>query len=289
MSLKKSIVYLFLTLLLTGNCFGRVSESEYDVSNSIFNAQTNKNLKDKSYLLPKKHSIHKHLRHLFKNTNMFESPESFNQEGFQIKLGHRQLMVGLHPSIPGYLFKKFTDSRSQKGQLENFIKRIEGAAKIRSFIKSHHFKHLIVPKKWLYELPPAFTKKYGRKSYILIVERMDIYQDAEDPFGEISTLYYNIKTDVLKELCTTLHGVGGCDAFPRNQPFTRSGQIAFVDTEHVGEKKLHFIKHIISALNEEMKLYALTLWAILEKQESIRKSSISLNRCEKKQTDTPQL
>ena len=62
-------------------------------------------------------------------------------------------------------------------------------------------------------------------------------------------LYDNMEIDILTELCTILHDVGGCDALPRNQPFTLSGKIAFVDTEHVGLLfKYHFRKIFVPAL-----------------------------------------
>lgn len=221
----------------------------------------------KECLLPKKHPLQKKIGRIFRNVHQFESQEALRRAGFTVLLGHRDLLVGRHPSVPGYLFKKFTDNRSQKAQLQNFLKRIEGARIIDRSIRSHRFIHVTVPKKWLYELPEQFTKKYGSKSYILIVEDMNIYPDAEDPNGDNSRLYYTMNHEILTELCTILHEVGGCDAYPRNQPFTRAGKIAFVDTEHVGEKKEHFFKHILPALNPEMQQFAVSLWNLLEKQK----------------------
>jgi len=147
---------------------------------------------------------------------------------------------------------------------------VTGAQRIREYIKEHHFKHIVVPDKWIYKLPKSFAEDSKTPSYILIVEKMDIYSDFDDPNGTARQLYYNMDIEILTELCTILHAIGGCDAFPRNQPFTRSGQIAFVDTEHVGQMKGHFIKHIVPALNPDLQAYALALWMQLEDEERIR-------------------
>lgn len=219
-----------------------------------------------SHLLPQNHPVRPYLKSLFDHPHLFKSVRSFESAGFKVKSGHRGLMVGFHPSIPRYLFKKFSDHRSQSGQLENFIKRLEGARILREYIQKHNFKHLVVPQKWLYQLPKSFSKKYGSPSYVLIVENMDIY-DWDDPNGEAKRLYYNMDREMLTELCTLLHAVGGCDAYPRNQPFTHYGKIAFVDTEHIGQLKNHFLKHIVPALNEELQIYARELWRKLEEKE----------------------
>lgn len=219
-----------------------------------------------SYQLPKKHPLRESLKTVFTNPNIFKSDEVFRKAGFRVKNGHRGLMVGAHPDIPGYLFKKFHDGKSQKEQLENFIKRLKGAEVLRKYVKEHKLKHIVIPKKWIYQLPKAFSKKYHCTSYILVVEDMDIY-DGNDSDGIAQQLYYNMDREVLTELCMVLHDVGGCDAYPRNQPFTRSGKIAFIDTEHVGELKRHFFKHTVPALNPELQIYAKALWRKLEEKE----------------------
>lgn len=218
------------------------------------------------YLLPKNHSLNKQLAKLFTDPKMFRSPENLTQAGFTVKLGHRKLMVGFHPSIPKYLIKKFSDGRSQEKQISNYVKRIKGANLLRKVIKEHHFKRLKVPHKWLYQLPDIFSK--NEPTYVLIVENMNIYDDWQNPEGEARKHYYNMDQETLTELCTILHEVGGCDAMPRNQPFTRSGKIAFVDTEHVGKLHKHFMKHIVPNLNQELQAYAAALWMKLEEDES---------------------
>lgn len=220
-----------------------------------------------SYLLPVDHPLQEQLRPLFNDRRMFRSEKSFQDAGFDVTLGHRKLFVGAHPSIPYHLFKKFSDSISQSFQLRNYIKRIRGAAIIENYIKKHQFKHIVVPQKWLYPLPGQFSNDHYKKTYILIVEKMDIYTDWDNPEGIARKLYYDMDKEVLFELCMILHDLGGCDGYPRNQPFTRTGQIAFVDTEHVGQMKDHFHKHIIPALNPGLQKHALSLWNKLESKE----------------------
>lgn len=199
----------------------------------------------KPYLLPKDHPLIPKLKDLFKNRKMFKTPKEFRKEGFHLNFGHRRLMVASHPKIEGYLIKKFPDAMSKEKQLENYIKRIKGANIIRNCIEEKNCKHLIVPQKWLYKTP------YG---YVLIVEKMDIYD-----LKETNRRYFQIDEEVLAELCEVLHAIGGCDAFTRNQPFTKSGKIAFVDTEHVGQKKDAFNKHILPLLRPDMQDFAMSL------------------------------
>ena len=260
MTVKIRLLFFSIIVVICGFCQNLHADRE-----CCLRRQAEEHRRDhkylKSYLIPKNHPLHKHLRYLFSHSCMFRSAEKFRDAGFIVKLGHRNLMVGAFPSLPEYLFKKFADCRSQKNQLGNYIKRIKGARVLRQYIKEHNFKHLVVPEKWLYKLPGRFSKNSTNGvAYILIVENMDIYDDWDDPDGVAKNLYYNMNIEMLTELCTILHDVGGCDGYPRNQPFTRSGKIAFVDTEHVGQLKGHFVKHIVPALNEELQAYALALW-----------------------------
>ncbi len=213
------------------------------------------------YFLPVNHPLQTPLNTLLTSLSIFRSPSSLRKEGFSVKEGHQLLMVAAHPAIQGYLIKKFSGKKHTKKENDNFLKRLKGAEKIRQAIQQHKCKHLVVPEKWIYSI----DSRHSYRKYFLIVEDMDVY-DWDDPKGELENLYYNMDIEILKELCTVLHAVGGCDAFPRNQPFTRSGKIAFVDTEHVGEKKDYFLIHIVPALNNDLQKYAIDLWAGLEEE-----------------------
>lgn len=253
--------FRLITLLLSLTCvITSLHAKDHD------SHQKRKRISLSSYLLPQEHPLQELLKPLFIDKRMFRSAKAFQYAGFNVTLGHRELLVGAHPSIPRYLCKKFSDSISQSFQLKNYIKRIQGARVIDQYIKKHQFKHIVVPQKWIYALPSQFIDDRLRKTYVLIVEKMDIY-DWENPDGMARQLYYNMDKEVLFELCMILHDLGGCDGYPRNQPFTRTGQIAFVDTEHVGQMKGHFRKHIVPALNPELQKYALSLWDKLERKE----------------------
>jgi len=91
----------------------------------------------------------------------------------------------------------------QNTQLKNYARRIKGAHILRQFIKAHHFNHLVVPQKWLYELPSFFAENNDTKAYILIVENMDIYDDWNNPQGEARKLYYTMDKEKLTQLCMT--------------------------------------------------------------------------------------
>jgi hypothetical protein len=225
----------------------------------------------KPYLLPKSHPLQIPLANLFHQPEMFHSHIHFSHAGFTVIRGNKKtkLMIGAHPSIPLHLIKKFPNAIPQSSQLKNFIKRIQGAKVLRSYIQKHNFKHLVVPEKWLYKLP----KNFPSHSYVLIVEKIDIYDDWDDRKGETRDLYYNMNKEVLTELCIILHDVGGCDSLPRNLPFTRSGKIAFIDTEEVGTTKTikQFHRDTIPMLNKELQDYAIALWEQLDEQARNRR------------------
>lgn len=223
-----------------------------------------------NYILPKGRSLNLKLKSLFTNSNMFSSENEFRKAGFRVKAGHRKLMVGAHPKIPGFLIKKFQNSMPFPLQMDNFLLRIKGANKIREFIASHNFVHLVVPQKWLYELPKNFVKFPAKRNFVLVVEDMNIIDDLHKPDSEVLKLYYNMSKEMLTELTMLLHGLNGCDAMPRNQPFTKSGKIAFVDTEHVGRLKGHFLKHVVPVLNDQNQKFAIKLWNRLENEERAR-------------------
>jgi hypothetical protein len=251
--LVKNLVFMFSIFILV--IFSSVSAATLPTKNPDIQARA------LPYLLPEQHFLRDSLEMIFKDPQMFESVQHFKKAGFQVKVGNLKFMVGVHPYISQYVFKKFPNHYSEEWQLQNYIQRIKGANLIRKYIKKQNFKHLIVPKKWLYKLPQACCKEGRPHSYVLIAENMHICNEKE-----IAQRYYDMDREALKELCMTLHAVGGCDALARNQPFTCFGKIAFVDTEHAGEpkKSQHFLKNIVPILNPELQDYATSLWMYLE-------------------------
>ena len=193
---------------------------------------------------------------LFTNPNLFDSPEEMRTAGFNVNQRvHEELMVATHPELKRYIFKKYTNKIPHDVQLAKYIHRINGANTIAKTLAKYEIQHIIVPKKGLYRLPSQF----GEDTYLVVAEYLDICKGDDHRSGENGQCYYNISKEVLHELILVMHALGGCDAWPRNQPFTRDGKIAFVDTEHVGEKERHFARHIIPRLNPKMQKYATQL------------------------------
>lgn len=203
------------------------------------------------WLLPKGHALHKRLKKLFDDSRIFDSPQDLREAGFDVnKRVHKKLMVFTHPDVPEYIFKKFQNGVLRSEQLEKYIVRLKGAKAVREAIKEHNLSTIVVPNKWLYRLPNS------RKSYLVVAEKFDICFGDDEPNGENVQRYRTMSYKTLNELCTIMKVLGGCDAWPRNQPFTKQGKIAFIDTEHVGHKEAHFAKHILPLLDVQMQEYA---------------------------------
>jgi hypothetical protein len=200
-------------------------------------------------LLPEDHPLQKKLSQLFTTASLFNTPETLRQAGFKVnKRVHKGLMVFTHPDIKDYVFKKFQNSTPRSYQLQKYMKRLEGAKTVRDYIQANNLQHIVVPNKWLYRLP------FG--DYLVIAERMEICDGDDRRNGENVQRYRTMSYETLTELCQIMHALEGCDAWPRNQPFTLDGKIAFIDTEHVGQKETHFIRHILPLFDEERKAYA---------------------------------
>lgn len=216
------------------------------------------------YLLPGDHFLNKELKPLFRSSSLFYSPMTLRLAGFRVhKRVHNYLMVARCPRISNYLFKKFQNCVPCQVQLKQYLARIHGAKMIQQYIDKHKLKHIVVPKKWLYKINAASKMK----SYLLIAEDMDICEGGDDPLGENVQQYKKITPEILYELCQIMHAIGGCDAFPRNQPFTKTGKIAFVDTERVGYKKDQILKRIFPILSKKMQSYGKQIWEQLEKNK----------------------
>lgn len=165
---------------------------------------------------------------LFHDPRMFDSPSTFSAAGFDVmkQAASHNIMVGRHASADNYVFKKYSRDVPLGDQNANYKKRLRGAAKIRDVIDRHRLRHIVVPRKWLYELPEEFSSSRRHKSCILIAEWMDILS-----VSETTKRYRTIDTAILDELCRVLFHFRGFDAAIHNLRFTTSGQIAFIDTE----------------------------------------------------------
>ena len=132
-------------------------------------------------------------------------------------------MVAGHPSAPGYLFKKYADDVPSQEQISNYEARIKGAEKLAALIRREDLQHVVVPRKYLHELPRSF----GKSSRVLIVERLDIVGRDES-----ERRYRDVDEPVLRDLLRVLVEFPGLDSNSKNVQFTHEGKIAFVDLEN---------------------------------------------------------
>lgn len=169
---------------------------------------------------------------LFTNRKMFESYGRFEAEGFQlVEHSEHKILSGSHASTPGYLFKKYNNDKDGTKQLVNYMRRIEGARLLRSFIAEHRFEHVVAPRKWLHELPSAFPERY-----LLVVEKLDLRSKSGT-----SRAYDRIGKEQTRELATVLYYFRGLNSTAANLPFTEDDKVAFIDTErwHHDKDYLH--------------------------------------------------
>jgi hypothetical protein len=182
---------------------------------------------------------------LFSEAGMFESRSAWGEAGFQVfnRANNGKIMVARHPSVHGLLFKKYGDDVEQKDQLRNFERRVEGASRLRAFVDSRRLSRVVVPRKWIFELPRAVSRR--DKSHVLVVEQLDLLGDEQT-----KAAYERIELDVLRELCTVLFHFRGMDSNGKNLPFTTDGRIAFIDTEHwdrdTSKSYLHHVGEYLS-------------------------------------------
>lgn len=213
------------------------------------------------YLLPGDHPIKHKLDRLFQKKRVTQSLDLFEQAGFRGAEMRKptNIVVGKHPDFSGYLFKVFLDTQPPLCDWAYWLKRIEGAQSIQACIQQHGFQHFRVPQKWIYPLPdepsPPNTSQYHRKNFILIVEDMDILSKEEN----LRAFKKKMTPQILQELHTILteEGLIG-SVYPKNIPFTRQGDLAFIDTEHhhIQPVPYHKLTHFLSS---EMKRYWQTL------------------------------
>lgn len=164
---------------------------------------------------------------MFRDTRMFDSRGSWGAAGFTVfnRANNGKIMVARHPAAPGLLFKKYTSDVSQKDQAQNFRRRLDGSRRLRAFCDQQRLTRVVVPRKWLLELPERFSRR--DTAYILVADQLDLM--SED---QTKKTYQRIDPDVLADLCAVLHEFRGMDSNTKNIPFVTDGRVAFIDTEH---------------------------------------------------------
>jgi len=164
------------------------------------------------------------LDRLFTNPDMFDSRRAWRRAGFDVLDPAKDIecMVAAHSSAPGYLFKKYTGAVSQTAQHDNYAARIKGASRLAKLIRRENLQHVVVPRKYLHDLP----KRFGTAG-VLVVERIDIVgRDASE------RCYHDVEEAVLRDLLRVLIAFPGLDSNCKNVQFTRADKIAFVDLEN---------------------------------------------------------
>jgi hypothetical protein len=164
---------------------------------------------------------------LFRDEDMFESRRAWSSAGFSVieRANDGKVMVARHPLVKGLLFKKYTSDVDEDDQTKNFERRLEGADRLRTFASSQRLVHVVVPHKWLLELPRLFSRR--ETAHVLVVEQLDLLSD-----GQTKDAYRRIDPNVLADLCVTLFHFRGMDSIAKNLPFVADGRIGFIDTEH---------------------------------------------------------
>ena len=162
------------------------------------------------------------LKELFTDRKMFDSMKAFEEAGFKL-IAHspHKIMSGSHKLTRGFLFKKYNNDKPGKKQLKNYMRRIEGARLLRTFIAEHGFQHVVAPRKWLHELPESFPSRY-----LIVADKLDLMSD-----DATRRKYDRIREDQMRELATVLYYFRGLNSWTKNLPFTEEGKIAFIDTE----------------------------------------------------------
>ena len=162
------------------------------------------------------------LRGLFTDRKMFDSMNAFEKAGFRL-IAHapHKIMSGAHKEARGFLFKKYNNDKPGKKQIKNYMRRIEGARLLRTFIVDRGFQHVVAPHKWLYELPESFPERY-----LIVADKLDLIAD-----DATRRKYDRIREEQLGELATVLYYFRGLNSWTKNLPFTEDGKIAFIDTE----------------------------------------------------------
>jgi hypothetical protein len=200
------------------------------------------------------------LRTLFRDPAMFGSRSCWAAAGFQVfnRENHGKIMVAYHPSVTGLLFKKYTRDLSQKDQLKNYERRLEGSRRLRAFVARYGLARIVVPHKWIVKLPATFAR-HG-EAHVLVVEQLELLGDEQTKHA-----YEHIDSAILVQLCRVLFHFRGMDSNAKNLPFTPDGRIALVDTEHWDrDSSKSYLHHVGEYLSKDRRKLAKTFFGQLE-------------------------
>lgn len=209
------------------------------------------------FLLPLNHPLKPILDEIFTKSRVNENNQTVIDAGFQ-RLAVKatsQIAVLKHPTMPGYLIKLYLENvipNKNKAGWEWLSQRCAGAKAVRNLIKDKKLKHFRVANKWLYPLPlnPASTQNIkNQEIFALVVTDMNIVSYNESEYF----WKHNITKSVLDELYVILsHGLAST-AVILNEPPTKDGKFACIDTEH--PKRNYDLKVVLQYLSYDMGAY----------------------------------
>lgn len=221
---------LVLCLTLTAGLHAQTYERPAHVSQEVWEEVS-------PYFLPFDHPLKAKLDKIFTKSRALQDTKTLKRAGFlDVKVRKwTRLVVAKHAQLSGYLVKLYMDKQHYHHKLPEhyfWLRRIEGAALIRAYIKTHQLEGIFkVPKKWIYPLPeePSPPASYLRKNFILIVEDMNIYEDSINNKIWGSKYVTHELLNQFYQLLTSL-GFNDCSK-PENAPFSKDGRIALIDTQ----------------------------------------------------------
>lgn len=213
------------------------------------------------YLLPEDHPIKPILDSIFNSTDVTLSISNLKKAGFRNTTPgkYSKTIVATHPRIKNYLIKMYVDRQVGIEDWSHWKHRVQGANAIREAIEAHGYQNIFtVPHKWIYPLPSQHAPPPGtqRKQFVLVVEDMDILSSKDNLAKWKSRSLSKHRLDALYILLTELGLWDSVYAF--NIPFTKSGKIAFIDTEFHHGWPVH-ISRLKQYLSKNNRLYLQTL------------------------------
>lgn len=190
---------------------------------------------------------------LFRDPRMFDSRSAFRRAGFDVfdPAKDTEIMVAAHPAAPGFLFKKYIPG-TEKRERENYASRVAGADKLRELIAARDLHRIVVPRKWIRDLPIG--------GQILIVDRLPILSSERS-----IRAFRDIDDTSLRELCVVLYEIRGLDSNAKNIAITDDGKIAFVDTENWRRDKEGYLRRIKEYLPKDRRKLAKKIFAELDR------------------------
>lgn len=211
----------------------------------------------KPYFLPKNHSAKSRLDRIFSKKRAIQSTETFTEAGFgePTNRGPEKIRFGKHRDIQGIIIKVFCDDQPIIDEWQYWIRRIQGAELIRSYIEEKKFTRFKVPKKWIYPLPenpaPVGIPECFRKNFILVAEDMHLKS-----YDESKRAYKKMSKKTMEQLFMIIRDLGLIDSvFVDNVPMTSDGRFAFIDIEHFNRTEPINYARLTEYFSDKLKPY----------------------------------